>query len=89
MLLVVVLGMPTMDEEADQAVQAQVDMDLLSVVKDQVDLEMPVVFLHQKVIMVAWVVTLTIKLEVAEVVPLRLEVLDLDLTQVSREEMAQ
>ena len=89
MLLVVVLGMPTMDEEVDQAVQAQVDMDLLSVVKDQVDLEMPVVFLHQKVIMVAWVVTLTIKLEVAEVVPLRLEVLDLDLTQVSREEMAQ
>jgi hypothetical protein len=53
MLLVVVLGMLTMDKEVDQAVQAQVDMDLLSVVKDQVDLEMPVVFLHQKVMMVA------------------------------------
>jgi hypothetical protein len=35
------------------------------------------------------VVTLTIKLEVAEVVLLQLEVLDRDLTQVSREEMAQ
>jgi hypothetical protein len=35
------------------------------------------------------VVTLTIKLEVAEVVLLQLEVLDQDLTQVSREEQAQ